>query len=970
MIISGGKNTFSILGFNDTDQLSLRQIERLIYPEDQKSFISQFSIQNIIKSQEIVFRITDNNTTKHILSRSHPIKDLKNVLTGFKGTFQDVTYLMQDNAIIRDEKIFYNSIAENLQCPFQIISDNTVIFSNGKITELTGFSLKEINSKNISPFSYTVPEDLINLKKITDLVLLNHSQIEKTEIRIETKNNRIKWIDVTVSSIEIKDKKMILFLLSDISARKKAESELLASENQFKSIVSLSTNSIALVNQFGQFIYTNEAFLALTGYNHSDFKGKTCQSLFTEADFVEVSKGMESLTLSISKNYNYECNQFANNKGWVRLKILPLKTNENRVEYFIFYCNDIDLEKKKSLTLEEENQSLKQIKEYSPFGFAHFNNKRELLNFNNKFQEYIKLFTKSKSKITLSDIEKLGTLQNPAFHRSINENIPGIFEVNPTPDTFLQIEITPLTNNREKSILIFITDITKQKLKIDSLTLLLERFQGIFENAPLGMALIDKNRNIIISNHNFERYFEYNPNDLNFIRLDNLIDSQHLGENISKLSQLYTGVTNSFQQVLKMNKKNGETIWINANAASVKDNFGDSKYAILMVEDISQAKIEEQGLLANERLQTLNNIGNSFAHEFNNLLMGIYGNAYLLNSYLKDASLSQYTGNLLNSINQASELTHRLLSFSDRKNTLNIILNSNDLINDILGSTDLNDRIELRKTLNNNNELIIGDPYQLKRAFQYIIKNASESMPNGGILSIETNVVFFEPDENDDQRKIGKGKYLRITVSDTGPGIPVNDLNKIFDPFYSTKPSGLNTGLGLAIAKQIITSHNGIIKANNGKDKGSIFNIYIPIKEINKSISSIQPDERLIANGSVKILIVDDEEIVRLITSELLKNLGYDVYSFASGQKAIKFYKDNFSTIDLVLLDKHMPEMDGIEVFNYLKEINPSVKVFILTGYNINKEIENMFSNNLCGYIQKPVSIEKLSQSISDVLFK
>ena len=213
-----------------------------------------------------------------------------------------------------------------------------------------------------------------------------------------------------------------------------------------------------------------------------------------------------------------------------------------------------------------------------------------------------------------------------------------------------------------------------------------------------------------------------------------------------------------------------------------------------------------------------------------------------------------------------------------------------------------------------------------------------------------------------------KGKYLRTVISDTGVGMHQNELSKIFDPFYSTKPFDLNAGLGLSIAQRIVNMHEGIIKGYSTIDKGSNFNIYLPLKDVEMSKANNQPNEKQIVMGTANILLIDDEEVVRLITSELLNELGYDVYSFSGGKKALQFYKDNFQTIDLVILDKHMPEMDGIEVYNKIREINPLAKVLILTGYNIDNEMEEMFVKESTKIIQKPVSIEKISHTISELL--
>jgi len=970
MVITGSKNAFSIFGYNQTDQLSLRQIELLIHHEDQKNFMAQFASPSVKSNQENVFRIIINNQTKHILSISYPIRNSKNILTGYRGTFQDISSLKKEVDLLKEENYFFSSIIYNLRNPLQLIQNDQILFSNERIIELTGYSNKEIISKNLTPFSLSVPEDRIHLKKIIDSISSNPISSEKVELRIETKNNRIKWIELQISSLVLKNDQAILYVMNDISLQKKIESELLVSENKFKSIALNTITGIALVDNSGQIFYTNQSFFTITGLGTNEPKNKSYESLFSEVDTVDISKGIEAINLSISKQFSKEFYLSRVNHCWINLIIKPVFSTKNKIDYFIFYLDPIDSHKKTAKELMDENIKMKLSLDNSTTGIAIFNSKLEMTLCNQRFSEDLQLQSVVKPKTFISDIILFNNYQTQISNHIFKERVPYTFELSTPSKKNLNIEIIPENINNENSLIIYSNDITTIKSEINSLNQLIERFQGIFDHAPVGIALIDKNRHIILSNHIFLNILSFNSNELAFMKIDNLVETQYLSEIISRLSELFTGVTSSFQQALKMVSKNNESIWINSTASPLKDKYGDSKFAIYIIEDITQIKNEEHTLLTNERLQTLNYIANSFAHEFNNLLMGIYGNSYLLKSQLKDNRLTEYATKLLNSTNRATELTHKLLSFSGKNNIITIALDINIIIDNALKSFDIKNNIRINKITNNKSEKIVGDPYQLKRAIEIIIENALESMPNGGELTIETNTVYFETIiPNGAISDLNKGKYLRIVIADTGVGIQQNELPKIFDPFYSTKPFNLNSGLGLSIAQRIITMHEGIIKAYSTVDKGTNLNIYIPLKDVDMLRVSNQPNEKQIFKGTANILLIDDEEVVRLITSELLNELGYDVYSFSSGKKALQFYKDNFQTINLVLLDKHMPEMDGIEVYKRIKEINSVVKVIMLTGFNIDKEIEEVFINDSNRVIQKPVSIEKLSQTISEVLY-
>jgi PAS domain S-box-containing protein len=969
MIVSGSRNTFSIFGFSEVEQLSLRQIELLIHSEDRTNFITQFVSQPENLNFENIFRITVNNQIKYIISKSYPVRNNNNILTGFTGTFQDISSLKRDDNLLKDEKYFFKSLIDNFRQPIQVIQNDKILFSNERTIELIGFSNKEIISKNITPIIITVPEDRIHLKKILDTILSNPKLSEKIELRIETKNNRIKWIELTISSLIIKDNQAIIYVMNDISTQKKIESELLFSEKKFKSITLNSTNGVAIVDQSELILYSNQSFHTISGFGVSELKKKSYKSIFSKFDSDSISRGIDAINRSLATQFSDEFLLIGENKCWINLTVKPVSTSKNIIDYFIFYLDPIDSKHQLAEKLDDSNFMLKILFENSPFGIALFNNKLELIFFNQKFSNQFELKSGLKQKTKLVDIEPFIEHKTQISNQVLKENNSLNIDLQTPQNKYFRIQISPVSIKNENSLIIYSNDFTESKNKIDSLIQQVEKLQDIFEHTTIGIALVDKNRNIIFSNNKFTQLLNYESNDQSLIKLDRLVETQYLGEIISGFSQLFTGISTSFHVVFQSILKNNINNWFRSSASPLKDKFGDVSHAVFIIEDISQYKNEEQILINNERLQTLNYIANSFAHEFNNLLMVIYGNSYLLKSQLKDTKLVEYATKLLTSTNRATELTHKLLSFSGKNNLISIALDINELINSSLKSFRISPTIHINIITSNKNEKIVGDSSQLKRAFQNIIKNAVDSMPNGGELTIETKTVYFDSILPNDFSDVKKGKYLRIMISDTGIGIQPNELPKIFDPFYSTKPFSLNAGLGLSISQRIIDMHEGVIKAYSTLGKGTIINIYLPLKNLENFKENNQPNENQIIKGSANILLIDDEEIVRLITSELLNELGYDIYSFSSGEKALQFYKDNYQTIDLVMLDKQMPYMDGVEVYRKMIEINPKVKVIILTGYNIDKEMEEIFGKDSNRIIQKPVNIEKLSQTIVDVLF-
>jgi CheY-like chemotaxis protein len=257
------------------------------------------------------------------------------------------------------------------------------------------------------------------------------------------------------------------------------------------------------------------------------------------------------------------------------------------------------------------------------------------------------------------------------------------------------------------------------------------------------------------------------------------------------------------------------------------------------------------------------------------------------------------------------------------------------------------------------------DQGQIEQVLINLYLNAWQAMPHGGDIYIQTE-NFFLSQECCGHFDAPSGNYVKLSVSDTGTGISEDIIERIFEPFFTTKEVGKGTGLGLASAYGIIKNHNGIIRVYSEKGNGTTFNIYLPASDEQLGKDKLVNSEML--TGREKILLVDDEENTIQVEELMLKTLGYKVLPALSGREALKLYEDNMLELDLVALDMIMPEMNGKDTYEALKRINPNVKVLLVSGYSLNKQIEELMERGCNGFIQKPFDINKLSQKIRDVL--
>lgn len=964
MIFTGSEQTFAIFGLTESNQTSLKHIEDLVHPEDQRDFMAQFISSKSANNNRHNFRIIINNVSKYIDSYSEPIYK-GNTLVGYHGVFQDITDFKKQEIQLKDEQNLIKTVADHSEQTIVIQQGNEIIYINKRFYELLGYPSTEVITNSQLIINSIVLEDRIKVITAIEQTLQTNTKSEKLEVRIETKFHKIKWIELVLTTIEYKGVKSVLYLINNISEQKKLELKLSESESIHKSITSKSPLGIAIVDREGVVTFTNTGFEQNTGVSILKKPSFTLADIFLESDFKTILAGIISLQ---NNEIPYYIEEFKlQNNSWANIIVVPLSTKQAATDKFIIYFENIDVVKKQIDLLSEENQQIKSMLEKSETGVGVFNEDQMLCYGNQSLLRHFE-FENSMRNISFNDFRFNATSLQISFNKFINEKSAVQFINKTTNNQLIKVVIVASENGPNKLLSIFTSNETEAISLNESLALKLDKFKTIFEMAPIGIALIDKNRNIILSNKAYFSIFGEIPTTPESIKFDQLIPTEYLDETISKFSALFTGIIPSFNQILQLSSNN-ESRWISTISSEYKDHFDDISYCIQIIEDITQKKKSEDHLLNDEKLKTLNHLGNSFAHEFNNLLMTMYGNSYLLKSNLSgNNQLSTSANNLFNAISNASELSHKLLSFSKKERTIQVVINIPALIDATIDQMAISHKILVRTNYEQKNEKILGDPSQLQRAIQNVITNAIEAMPNGGELTIETRSVYFH-ETSPVISELEKGKYLRISIKDTGIGINTKEVSKIFQPFYTTKAQHLSSGLGLTIALKVVTNHNGTIKVDSERNKGTEFKIYLsqPNDDIIETI--VHPDEQMIVKGSANIMTVDDEDVVRIVTSELLKKLGYNVFSFANPKKAIQFYKDNKENIDLVILDKQMPVMDGIETYRELKKINNSAKVILLTGYNPDSELEEIFSTENNGLIQKPVSIEKLSKTISSLLY-
>ena len=422
-------------------------------------------------------------------------------------------------------------------------------------------------------------------------------------------------------------------------------------------------------------------------------------------------------------------------------------------------------------------------------------------------------------------------------------------------------------------------------------------------------------------------------------------------------------------------KKDGTTFPIEVSSKFL--DIGEGPPLIISIErDLTNRKRAEEEkkklqtqLQQAQKIEAIGTLAGGIAHDFNNLLMAIQGRAsiMLMNKASSHRDFRHLKG-IEDNIESAADLTKQLLGFARGGKYEVKATDINELVkkqNRMFGRT--KKEISIRGKYEENLWSVEVDRGQIEQVLLNLYVNAWQAMPAGGDLYLGTeNVALDETDVK--PFAIEPGKYVKISVTDTGIGMNKVTREKIFEPFFTTKEMGKGTGLGLASAYGIIKNHGGFINVYSEKGHGTTFNIYLPASE--KEILEEKKPTGDLLRGSETVLFVDDEDMIIEVAEELFEQLGYKVLTARSGKEAIEIYEKNKKKIDIVLLDMIMPDMTGGDTYDKLKEISPDIKTLLASGYSINGQATEIMDRGCNGFIQKPFKMKELSRKLREILDK
>ncbi len=524
-------------------------------------------------------------------------------------------------------------------------------------------------------------------------------------------------------------------------------------------------------------------------------------------------------------------------------------------------------------------------------------------------------------------------------------------------------------------------DITERKQAEEALRQSRERLHSIVNNAVVGIYQVTQEGKFLLVNRRFARMFGY-PSPEEFLASVENIDKLYVDpkERPSILEKIQTmGFVDDAE--IRFWNRNGEIILVRVSVRVIHDEIKGSIYEGVMADITEQKQAEwalrdsEEKLARSKKMESLGLLAGGVAHDLNNVLAGIVSYPELLLLDLPaDSQYRKAIETIKESGDRAVAIVQDLLTVARGVATTKEPLNLNDLIGDYLNSPEHNKLKQFHPTVTVKTKLdsellnISGSHVHIIKVVMNLVSNATEAIKGSGIVTISTaNRYVDKPLDGYDD--IDVGEFVVLAVSDDGSGISSDDLERIFEPFYTKKVMGRSgTGLGLAVVWNVVQDHKGYIDVTSAR-RGTTFELFFPItrEELLESDLSM-PLEELKGDGQ-KILVIDDVESQRHISCRMLETFGYKTEAVSSGEEAVEYLKEN--TADLILLDMIMdPGINGRETYERIKRIHPNQKAIIVSGFAVTDDVMETKNLGAGQFIKKPLTLEKIGIAVKEELVK
>ncbi len=892
----------------------------------------------------------------------------------------DMTERMQAEETIRQSETKYRNLFESSTDGIFILDlDGNFIDVNSTAYTRLGYTKEEMLALHISKLDHPafvsrIPERLTQIREHGFAVFESaHLRKDGTAMPVEVNSRLIAY-----------DGKMMYFsVIRDITERKKAEYALKESERRLRTLVDAIPDAVLFKDTMGRHIIANRANEEIVGLSPEMLLGKTVEDLLPPDEAAICRRNDEEVMKKRTTVRDEEHSTGKNGKPRILDTIkVPLYDDNGAAMGLVGIMRDITERKRTEEELRKNEEALAEAQLIAQVGSLEFDVPLRSARFSSQlmsmlnldpsapapsFEEYVQYVHPDDRTKYLAACERIFGQREP-FSLEYRLLLPGGVLKH------VQCIGKPSTSAGDGVVKFnaIVQDITERKQAEEKIRESEQFIRGILDTVDEGFIVIDRDYRILTANKTYcsqaglacdevigRHCFEISHRTLQ--------PCYEEGEECAVRMVFETGEPHA--ALHKHTDREGRVLYVETKGFPIKDAEGNVTSVIETINNITEKHLLEEERLKTQKLESIGTLAGGIAHDFNNLLQGIFGYISVAKMTIdrKDRALAMLQ-QAENALHQSVNLTTQLLTFSKGGKPVKKPIDIRPVIENAARFTLSGSRSDFHMEIVKDLWNAEADEGQIGQVIQNIVLNADQAMPLGGSVMITAKNVAASSASL--PHVLARGNYIMISIEDTGVGIPEQYVGKIFDPYFTTKEKG--SGLGLATSYSIVRNHGGMIDVRTKPGEGSTFTVYLPaIAREDRTASSVKPPERS-AQRTARVLVMDDEEIIRNLSRELVNALGHEVDIARHGEEALEKYREALAAgkpFDLVILDLTVRGgTGGVETIQKLREIDPAVKAVVSSGYSDDTAIASHLSLGFKSYLKKPYNIDQLRQILNSLL--
>jgi PAS domain S-box-containing protein len=783
-----------------------------------------------------------------------------------------------------------------------------------------------------------------------------------------------RWFRMMVTPLHADQREGAVVMHIHVTERVLAEIALRESEERFRVTFEQAAVGIAHVGTNGRFLRVNHKLCKITGYSHDELLRLSFGELSFPEDLAEAYGARQAMLTNEKNDYCTE-KRYRRKDGeivWINLVTTLAREATGEAKYFISVFEDITERKKGEESLRQKDTLIRIAGRVTRTGgwAVEISNQRVFWS-----DEVFDMLEYPRGNVPPL-AEALALYPDPwrgqistALETCTRDGTPFDLEVEIATAKGRRVCVRVAgeaerdasgTITRVQGAFQDISDSKQSEKKLREQAALLDKAQD-------AILVRDLEHHILYWNHSAERLYGWTAAEALGRPVEELLyrgSAEFLAATEAALTQgEWLGEIQQFH-------KDGRTLTVESRLTLVRDDEGHARSILAINTDITARKKMEQQFLRAQRMESIGTLAGGIAHDLNNMLAPIMMSIELLKVQEKDAKRLNILSTIEDSARRGADMVGQVLSFAQGVAGRQLEVQVGHLLREIekLANETFLKSIRVRCDIPAGLWMVQGDPSQLHQVLLNLCVNARDAMPRGGTLTLSASNLLLDEQYSGMNLEASPGPYVLIQVEDSGSGMPPEVVDRIFEPFYTTKELGKGTGLGLSTTLAIIKSHGGFIRVYSEPGVGTKFSVYLPARDNTGSDAAVSAETELPRGNGELVLVVDDEAAVRQITQKTLEHFGYHVMLASDGAEAAMLYARHKQDIAVVLTDMMMPVMDGATTIQVLMRMNPQVKIIAASGLNANGMVAEAASAGIKDFIPKPYTAETLLKVLQQVL--